>query len=224
MRTNPPLHSKLLAEFVGTFALCAVGIGAIVHGQGDLLSVALAHGLAIAVMVSAVGHVSGAHFNPAVSIAMVATRQMSIGDCGAFIGAQLAGAVAGAAAVKVAFGDLWTDKLATVALASDVSLGRGLLMEVIATFFLVWVIFAVAVDRDGAFFKIAGLPIGFTVSMGILMIGPLTGAALNPARWFGPNLLTGEFSDLLVWTAGPIIGGLLAGFAYMYGIRPRLPE
>ena len=87
---------------------------------------------------------------------------------------------------------------------------------------LVWTVFAVAVDLDGAYVKLAGLPIGLAVAVGILTIGPVTGAALNPARWFGPALLTSSWDDALVWTLGPILGGLLAGATYLYGIKPRL--
>jgi aquaporin TIP len=228
MLINPPLHSKLLSEFVGVFALCAIGIGTILHvneaGAAGLLAVALAHGLTIAIMVTSIGHVSGGHLNPAVSLALAATNRMKWGDAAAYIVAQCAGAIAGAAVIKGAFDDRWKEASAQVALGEGVSLGQGVLLEALATFFLVWVVFATAVDRDGAFFKVAGLPIGFAVTVDILMVGGLTGATMNPARWLGPNVITGDFSDALAWIIGPAIGALVAGFAYMYGIRPRLPE
>lgn len=223
MLAKPPLPVRLAAEFVGVFALCAVGVGTILNGSADLTGIAFAHGLTIAVMVTAIGHVSGGHLNPAVTLSMLATGRQRLGDAMAYIVAQCAGGIAGAAIIKASYGDLWNDKTASVAL-HGVTLGEGILLEALTTFFLVWVVFAVAVDRDGAFFKIAGLPIGFTIVLDILMVGPLTGATMNPARWLGPNVITGEYADAAAWIVGPIVGGLIAGLAYMYVIRPRLPE
>lgn len=215
------LGSKLLAEFVGTFFLVAVGVAIILNG-GDLLATAFAHGLVIAVMVTSVGHVSGGHFNPAVTATMVALRQMSLKDGGAYLVTQLAAGALGAHVVAWGF-DLDPGKIAgTPAIADSISAGQGFLLEAVATFLLVWVVFAVAVDRDGAFFKVAGMPIGFSIVAGILMIGPATGAALNPARWFGPALITGSWDNAWVYIAGPVVGGLLAGAAYLYGVKPRL--
>lgn len=215
------LGSKLLAEFVGTFFLVAVGVAIIVNG-GDLLHVAFAHGLVIAIMVSGVAHVSGAHFNPAVTTTMLALRQIRPIEALAYLVVQLVAAAAGAHVVAWGWGIDAGEIVGTPALADGIGAGQGFLLEVVATFMLVWVIFAVAVDRDGAFFKVAGMPIGFAVASGILMIGPATGAALNPARWFGPALITGSWSDAWVYLAGPIVGGALAGAAYLYGIKPRL--
>jgi MIP family channel proteins len=216
------LGSKLLCEFVGTFFLIAVGVAVILNG-GDLLAVAFAHGLVIAIMVSAVGHVSGAHFNPAVTTTMLALKQMPLVEGVAYLVTQLVAGALGAFVVAKGF-DIDTDKLAgaTPTLADGIGTGQGLLLEVVATFALVWVIFAVAVDRDGAFFKVAGMPIGFAVTTGILLCGPETGAALNPARWFGPALVSGSWDDAWVWIVGPILGGALAGAAYLYGVKPRL--
>jgi aquaporin Z len=215
------LASKLLAEFVGTFFLVAVGIAVILNG-GDLLAVAFAHGLVIAIGVTAVGHVSGGHFNPAVSATMVALRQQPLVDGIAYIVTQLVAGVVAALAVIYTF-DISDDKLAAATpQLAHVSAGQGFVLEAIATFLLGWTIFAVAVDRDGAFFKVAGMPIGFAITCGILLAGPHTGAALNPARWFGPAIVSGTWDDAWVWVAGPLVGLLVAGFAYMYGIKPRL--
>lgn len=221
MTTVHSLGSKLLAEFVGTFFLIAVGVAIIVNG-GDLLAVAFAHGLVIAIMVSGVGHVSGGHFNPAVSAVMLALKQMSLVEAIAYIVVQMAAGVLGAYMVVWGFG-VDADKLVgTPALGEGISAGQGFLLEAVATFMLVWVIFAVAVDRDGSFFKVAGMPIGFAITAGILFIGPATGGALNPARWFGPALVTGSWDDCWVWLAGPTVGAVLAGAAYLYGVKPRL--
>lgn len=231
MLIRRPLYATLVAEFIGTFTLCAVGIGTILtpgvanlDQPQDLLAIAFAHGLAIAVMVTAMGHTSGAHFNPAVTVAAMATRLMGWVTGVWYILAQLLGAVAGAAVIRIAYGEGWNDAAASVTLTKGVSMGQGIMLEALATFFLVWVIFAVAVDRDGAWVRLAGWPIGFTVLMDILMIGPLTGGAMNPARWFGPNLLTGQWDNIATWIAGPLIGGLVAGFLYMLVMRPRLHD
>ncbi|MBC7645037.1 MAG: aquaporin [Thermoleophilia bacterium] len=222
MKHTPSLAAKLLAEFVGTFALIAVGVGAVLFASGgspatDLLGVALAHGLVIGVMVTAVGHVSGGHFNPAVSAAMIAMRKMTLLEGGMYIVVQLVGGVLGALFVKGMFPDKFGfDKYATVSLTSGLSPTNGMLLEAFCTFLLIWVIFAVAVDRDGAFGAVAGLPIGFTIALDILMIGPLTGGTMNPARWFGPNLVNGVWTDAWVWIVGPVLGALLAAAAYQF--------
>jgi aquaporin Z len=221
------LGSKLLCEFVGTFFLIAVGCAVILNlgtiGTPDLLAVAFAHGLVIAISVTAVGHVSGGHFNPAVSITMLLLKQMAAVEALAYVVVQLVAGALGAWVVAIGF-DIDTDKLAsaTPAVSDTIGSGQGFLLEVVATFLLGWTIFAVAVDRDGAFFKVAGMPIGFAVTSGILLAGPLTGAALNPARWFGPALVAGSWDNAWVYIAGPIVGALVAGAAYLYGVKPRL--
>ncbi len=225
MQSQPALHSRLLAEFIGTMTLCAVGIGAILM-NGDLLGVAFAHGLAIATMVTAIGHISGGHLNPAVTTAMMAFRKISPKDGVLYIVAQLLGGVAGAGLMKWLVdgttGAAPFDTAARVGLAKGLSGFNGMLLEAIATLLLVWVVYGVAVDPDGAFAKVAGLPIGFVVTMDILMIGPMTGATMNPARWFGPNVLLGEWANAWVWIVGPVLGAVVAGALYLYGIRPRV--
>jgi aquaporin TIP len=155
---------RLTAEFVGTFALIFIGAGSIVafatgiEGSG-LLTIALAHGLAIGVMVSAVGHVSGGHFNPAVTIGAWVTQKIPLVDAAAYIGAQLAGGIAGALLLRVGTPtDVWrTVELGTPQTAG-VNAGQAVLIEAVLTFFLVWVIFATAVDPEGAFGKVAASP------------------------------------------------------------------
>lgn len=228
MSERPSITARLLAEFVGTFTLITVGLAAVLNTSGsDLLAVALAHGLAIAVMVSAIGHVSGGHLNPAVTTAMVALRRMPLVDGLFYIVAQLAGATVGALLIKATWqageyssGVFKSAGEAAVKLGPSVSPGTGMLLEAVATFLLVWVVFATAVDRAGSFSQIAGLGIGLTVAIDILWIGPMTGATMNPARWFGPNLVTGSWADAWVWIVGPLLGAVVAGVAYMYGIRP----
>jgi len=223
------MSQKLLAEFVGTFALIFLGAGAIIHTQGsNLVAIAFAHGLAIAVMVSAVGHISGAHFNPAITIGAWVTQKIDSKNATAYIGAQLAGAVAAAGLLRLAIPALiWKGQnnsiaLGTPGVAAQISTGQAVLIEAILTFFLVWVIFATAIDPEGAFGKIAGLAIGLTITMDILMGGAFTGAAMNPARWFGPAVVGGFYKNWWVWLVGPIAGGIIAASLYDTVIlRPR---
>ena len=217
---------RAVAEFVGTFALVFVGVGSIVVGSGDLLGVALAHGLVIAVMASAVGHISGAHFNPAVTLAFVVTRRMELRLAGAYWAAQFLAATAGALAVKLLLPEETVDLVSVGApvLADEIGAGSGLVLEVILTFFLVWVIFATAADPRGTFKSIAGLAIGLTITAAVLIGGPLTGAALNPARAFGPELVGGEWSNFWIWYLGPVTGAALAALAYEFlYLRPLAP-
>lgn len=217
------MAEKLTAEFVGAFAFIFVGAGAIVAaatGQSNLVGVALASGLAIAVMVSAVGHVSGGHFNPAVTIAAWFTQKIKAKDAFGYIVAQLAGGVLGAFLFKAALGTRIAEALdyGVPAVQNSqqlqISNGQAVLIEAVLTFFVVWIVFATAVDPEGAFNKIAGLAIGLTYTLGILFAGPFTGGAMNPARHFGPALAGGLWDDWWVYWVGPIAGGIVAGVIY----------
>src|SRR5256886_5142581 len=189
------------AEFVGTFALIFVGAGSIltiakalapalttapavdVYGGLTLVGVALAHGLAIAVMASAVGHISGAHFNPAVTLGFFITRRIAPSLAVVYWSMQFAAATAAAALLRWLYAPeaRRLTHLGTPALGSGVDHWQGLVIELVLTFFLVWVVFATAADPGGSFKSIAGLAIGLTITLDILMGGPLTGAAVNPA-------------------------------------------
>ena len=214
-----------VAEFIGAFALVFIGAGSIAVGAG-LVGVALAHGLVIAVMASAVGHISGGHFNPAVTFGFLITGRMAPGLAFVYLIAQLAGATLGAIYLTVVLPDQVTDavNLGAPALGAGIDAGAGLLIEIVLTFFLVFVIFASAADPRGTFKSIAGLAIGFTITLDILMGGPLTGAAMNPARAFGPQLISGDWADAWIWYLGPLIGGGLAAFLYEFlYLRPLQP-
>ena len=232
------------AEFVGTFALIFVGAGSIltiakalapalttapavdVYGGLTLVGVALAHGLAIAVMASAVGHISGAHFNPAVTLGFFITRRIAPSLAVVYWSMQFAGAAAAAALLRWFYPEATRrlTHLGAPGLSSGITVWQGVVIELVLTFFLVWVIFASAADPGGSFKSIAGLAIGLTITMGVLMGGPLTGAALNPARAFGPELLSRHWSDAWVWYVGPFLGGALAALAYEYlYLRPPRP-
>jgi aquaporin TIP len=211
------------AEFVGTFALVFVGVGAIAVGA-QLVGVAFAHGLAIAVMASAVGHISGGHFNPAVTVGFLVTRRIDPTLAGAYVAAQLLGAIVATLALEALYPDALDLDAGVPQLAPGVSVGAGIGIEAILTFFLVWVVFATAADPRGAFKSIAGLAIGLTITLDILAGGPLTGAAMNPARSFGPALVLDDWDNFLVYWIGPLAGGGLAALIYeLLYLRPLEP-
>ena len=216
-----------VAEFVGSFALMFVGGGAIaVTAGGDLVAIALAHGLVIAVMASAVGHISGGHFNPAVTFGFLVARRMDPALAVVYWISQMVGAVLGAVVLVLVVPDALTEpvNLGAPALGDGVGAGAGFAIEAILTFFLVWVIFASAADPRGTFKSIAGLAIGFTITLDILIGGPLTGAAMNPARAFGPQLVEGFWADAWVWYLGPLLGGGVAALLYEWlYLRPARP-
>ncbi len=214
---------KLIAEFLGTFALIFFGAGSIctdqyLHGAGGLglLGIALAHGLAIGIMVSALGHISGGHFNPAVTVGIWVTKRMSTIDAALYWVAQLAGAIAAAFVLKSVVPDeTWRAvALGAPELARDFPVWAAITLEAVTTFFLVLTVFSTAVDEKGAFRSIAGFGIGLSITLGILVAGPLTGAALNPARAFGPALAATHWAHQGVYWVGPLAGGFVAGLLY----------
>lgn len=235
MAANPKSQAYV-AELVGTFALVFFGslsvtVFAEVVGDGvdagALVGIALAHGLVLAAMVYGLGHVSGCHINPAVTVAMVATKRMTPGDGASYLIAQLAGAaIAGLAhrAVLPDAGELTNFGATLPGAAIEGSTVTALVVEALLTFFLVWSIFATAVSgRAPAGWH--GFAIGTTLLVAVLVGGPLTGAALNPARAFGPALAAGVWTAHWAYWVGPILGGLAAAFAYTYlFLRPAGPE
>jgi aquaporin Z len=218
---------RAVAELIGTFALIFVGAGSIVvTGGQDLVAVALAHGLVIAVMASAVGHISGGHFNPAVTFGFLVTGRIEPALAGIYWAAQFVGGLLGALLLTLTLPESVTDpvSLGAPAVADQIGAGAALVIEAVLTFFLVWVIFASAADERGTFKSIAGLAIGFTITLDILVGGPLTGAAMNPARAFGPQLVGDAWDDWWVWYLGPLLGGAAAALLYqgLY-LRPSRP-
>jgi len=210
------------AELVGAFTLIFVGAGAAIYQ--DLVAVALANGLAIAVMVSAVGHISGGHFNPAVTLGFLVTRRIRPAMGAFYWLCQLGGATLAALMLK------WVLPSGSAAsgaptLNSAIDSGKGVAIEATLTFFLVWVVFASAADPRGTFRQIAGLAIGLTITFGVLMAAGLTGGAMNPARAFGPQLVNNHWADWWVWYVGPLAGGILAAVVYetLY-LRPAQPD
>jgi len=219
------LFQKLVAEFIGTFTLIFIGAGSICADQYlratgtasvGLLGIALAHGLAIGIMVTALGHISGGHFNPAITIGFWVTKRISTLHSILYWAAQLLGAVAAASLLVVIVPEsAWRlVSLGTPDLAPDFTRMHGMICEAALTFLLVFVVFATAVDAKGAFNKVAGFAIGLTITMDILLGAPFTGAAMNPARAFGPALIAHHFQNHGVYWVGPLFGGVLAGVVY----------
>jgi len=222
------MQKQAVAEFIGTFTLifigiCAISVSAGNHDGGALVGVALAHGLAIAVMVSATMTISGGQLNPAVTAGLWIGGRLPAPQALANIVAQLAGGLAGGFVAKVALpAAVWAAGGGGVPdLASGATVTQGILLEMVTTFFLVFVVFGTGVDeRFGA--KIGGLAIGATILLDILAIGPVTGGAMNPARWFGAALPAAHYSNAVVYWVGPLLGGILAGLIYgRYLLAPK---
>ena len=226
------LLRRLLAEAVGTFLLVGLGAGAFLaataSGAGSvLLLVALGHALGLAVAIYAFGAVSGAHFNPSVTIALAATRRLPMVEAPLYIAAQLVGAVVAALMLWATFGSFGIDhQLGQTAVSAPYNLWQGALAEVVGTAVLVLAIFALAVDPRGPK-GLVGLGIGLALAAAILTFGPISGASLNFARTFGPELVTAlgggttHWSQILVYLIAPPIGALIAAFGYDFIARPR---
>lgn len=217
-----------VAEFIGTFALVFIGGASIMMASrtgstAGLLQVALAHGLILALLVSATMRVSG-HLNPAVTIAFLAVRRIEPQMAAIYIVAQLLAAMLAAYALKGLMpGDLFANAAAGgQSIALDVSGAQAFFLEMIATFFLVFVVFGTAVDPKAP--NVGGLAIGLTVTAGILAIGPLTGGSMNPARSFGPAVASGIYAGQMIYWTGPIVGAVLAAVVYDALFLRRGPE
>lgn len=213
------------AEFIGTFALIFVGAGSVAFAR-TLTDVALAHGLVIAVFVSAFGFLSGGHFNPAVTLGFFVTRRIAPALAIVYWIVQFGGAALAALLLKWVLPAAVQNAahLGAPSLQSGVGSGQGVVIEAVLTFFLVIVVFATAVDPRGSFKQIAGLAIGFTISLDVLMAGGLTGAMVNPARAFGPQLVGDRWAHGWVWYVGPLAGGVIAATIYeLLYLRPARP-
>jgi MIP family channel proteins len=214
---RPNLLRRCAAEGLAAFALVFAGCGAIItdatrDGALGAVGIAAVFGLIIMVMIYATGHLSGAHINPAVTIAFTLTRHFPLRDAVAYIAAQLAGASA-AALVLLA---LWSSRPADLgATVPSVGAGPALLYEIVLTAVLMFVIVAVATDTR-AVGAGAAIAIGGAVALDALFGGPLTGASMNPARSFGPALASGEWTAFWVYVAGPVVGASLGAGAYQF--------
>ncbi len=219
-----------LAEFIAVLALVFAGGGSIIANEllgpegFGILGIAFAHGIVLAVMVTATMHISGGHVNPAVTIGQLVARKIDATNALLYIGAQLLGGVVGGILLLYAFPssawDLNGIKLGTPQLGVITDIPTAIGVEAILTFFLVFTVFATGVDKRGTG-QIAGFAIGLVLIFDILVGGPLTGAAMNPARWFGTAASMGAFDNAVVYWVGPIIGGIVAALVYSYGLLKK---
>jgi aquaporin TIP len=213
------------AEFVGTFALIFVGAGCVGFAR-TLTDIALANGLVIAVMVSAFGFISGGFFNPAVTLGFLITKRIAPMLALWYWLMQFSGAALAALLLKWVLPAAIENQshLGVPSLGGGIGSGGAVVVEAVLTFFLVWVIFASAVDPRGSFKQIAGLAIGFTITFDVLMGGVLTGGAMNPARAFGPQLVGDHWAHFWVWFIGPATGAVIAASLYeLLYLRPAQP-
>lgn len=214
MTALPALHQRLGAEFIGTFALVFAGAGAIVidaeyDGVISHVGVAATFGLIVMTMIYAVGHISGGHFNPGVTLAFAAARHFPLRDVVPYWAAQCAAAVAAAGVLRMMFGDV-ASLGATQPSGSDL---QSFWLELIITFGLMFVIVSVATDTR-AVGQAAAIAIGATVGLAALFAGPVSGASMNTARSLGPALVSGEFDALWLYVVAPPLGAVLGAFAY----------
>jgi aquaporin TIP len=225
----PSLARRLTAEAVGTFGLVFIGAAVVVVNGGfpnsgiGLIGIALAHAVVLSVMVTATMTISGGHLNPAVTVGLLVTRRIDPVSAAAYIVTQLVAAVIAAFLVKLLFPlhAVQTSMLGVPVIASSVSLGQAIGLELVLTFFLVSAVFGTAVSPDAP--RVGGFGIGLVLLFDILVGGPLTGAAMNPARAFGPALVAGAWVGQLVYWIGPIAGGLLAAILWEHVLVPRTP-
>ena len=215
-----PMSKKLAAEFIGTFWLVLGGCGSAVLAAAfpevgiGLLGVALAFGLTVLTMAYAIGHISGCHLNPAVTVGFLAARRIDPMMAGVYIAAQILGAIVAAYALKSLLPAQLaaSTRLGGQLVSPEISAGQAIGLEAIATFFLAFVIFGTAVDPKAP--RIAGIAIGLTIAADILAIGPFTGGSMNPARSFGPAVASGIFEAQAVYWIGPLLGAVAAALLY----------
>ncbi|GCE09654.1 MIP/aquaporin family protein [Dictyobacter aurantiacus] len=218
--------SAVVAELIGSFLFVFVGVGSVMantwmQGAVGLPGIAVAHGLALAVLITIFGATSGGHFNPAVTIAFLVARRIKSGLGFCYIVAHLLGAVFAALLLRVVFpAFVWkAAQLGTPALSNSVSIGAGIAVEALLTFFLLLAIYGTAIDTRAP--KFGGFSIGLTMTACILGGGVLTGGIMNPARAFGPALMSGIWTNQFVYWIGPIVGAVLAACVYESLILPR---
>ena len=220
---------NLVAEFIGTFALIFIGAGALAINQGGLVGVALAHGSVIVAFAYAYGHISGTHINPAVTLGLLVAGEIQFTAAIGYWVVQFAGGIAGALVLKAMLPvatDLGVTVLQTMTnsegTAVPITVVQGLIVEIVLTFFLVNTIFNTAVSGKAGNF--AGLAIGLTLVLAILMGGPLTRASLNPARTLGPAIASGTYTHIWLYFVGPFIGAVLAALLYIGVLKEKESE
>jgi aquaporin Z len=216
----------LMAEFLGTFALVFIGAGTVVinawtNNALGLVGVALAHAVVFAVMVTATMNISGGHLNPAITAGLWLAKKIEGKTAGVYVVTQLLAAVAAASLLRVLFPAIAGEATSwgTPKISSDVSMWQAIVLEAIMTLFLVSAVFGTIVSKDAP--KVVGFAVGLVLLFDILAGGPLTGAAVNPARAFGPALIAGDFEGQAAYWIGPLLGGLAAGWIWWKVLLPR---
>ena len=215
-----------LAEGIGTFIFVFAAAGSVLAnaqsgGSLGVVGVALAHGLALAAVIYTLWHISGAHLNPAVTISLWATKHIKTMAAIGYIVAQLVGGVVAALVLKIVFADVSPQfYLGDTMLATGVSPAMGIFVEALFTFFLVWTVYGAAVSKSAAQ-NFGGLAIGFVLAMSLMVGGHFTMMSLNPARSFGPALVSAHWANHYVYWIGPILGGLVAGLVYHFGFEKK---
>lgn len=207
----------LVAEFIGTFALIFIGAGALAITEANLVGVALAHGLVIVTFAYAYGHISGTHINPAVTLGLLIAGEIQIAAAFGYWIVQFVGGILGAVVLNAVLPE--AGDLGVTILGDGVTSTQGLIVEIVLTFFLVNTIFNTAVSGKAGNF--AGLAIGLTLVLSILMGGPLTRASLNPARTLGPAIVSGNYADIWLYFVGPAIGAVLAALLYIGVLKDK---
>ena len=217
----------LTAEFIGTFGLVFIGGGSVVvnearSGALGLTGVALANAMVLAVMVTALMRISGAHFNPAVTLGLWLNNKIDAKNAGAYVATQLLAAIIAALLIRALLPSVAGEitGYGTPRIAGDVDIIQAILIEAILTFFLVSAVFGTAVSSEAPS-GIGGFGIGLVLLFGILVGGPLTGAAMNPARAFGPALVAGEWVGQAAFWIGPLLGGAAAALVWGKVLLPK---
>ncbi len=216
----------LTAEFIGTFGLVFIGAGSVVVNEASgalgLLGIALAHAVVLSVMVTALMRISGAHFNPAVTFGLWLTNKIDAKDAGLYVLTQLVAAVVAALLVKTLLPSVAGEitGYGVPRIASDVDLIQAILLEAILTFFLVSAVFGTAVSPEAPS-GIGGFGIGLVLLFDILVGGPLTGAAVNPARAFGPAAIANDWVGQGAYWIGPLLGGAVAALVWGKVLLPK---
>ena len=216
----------LVAEFLGTYALVFIGAGAIIvdartSGAVGVVGVALATSMVFGVWVTLAQRISGAHFNPAITFSLWASRHIELVRAAQYVVVQLAGAVFAAWCLKLLFPAAAGSAVdyGVPRIAAGLTLTKAILIEAILTFFLVSAVYATTISRDAP--AVGGFAIGLVVLFDMLAGGVLTGAAMNPARWFGPAVASGFYDNWYVYWVGPLIGAIVAAVLYRYLFESR---
>ena len=212
---QPSLRNKFLVEIVGTFILVyTIAQAATVYsdsGQLGVIGIGLVHALVLTAIVYAIGYRSGAQVNPAVTIGLLVAKKIGAKEVVVYIIAQIIGAVIAAAVVFSIFG---SEMSASVTLPSDDNVVRALILETVMTFTLVYVVLATTTSKNFKIVPLAGIAIGFTLGFNVIFGGSITGGSLNPARSFGPALITWDFAYNWIYWIAPIAGGIIAAGVY----------